>query len=1035
VTVALRRALVAAPAVVLGVAAGWALMASSVTILGHRGAARVTSGFRPGRFDARFLVARGPASLELPRLPLAGFVWLSGPALLRVGADSGERRYRLGSDPQPIELTLPRGGDVAIAADAPVRLHRLRVRRSGPPAHARALALALLTLAAGAAAARRPAWWSSLLAAAVVAAGGVLLVRGSFGELALWAAIDRGLPLAVVAAVLASVFVVRGVPRASPQARGDIASLRLPLLFGPLALASFVAQVLLLPQPQIVGDPAAYYEIAGRTRDAFAGAGSLDGIADALQTLRPYAGLAFTAAAYAGLRALADDPMAIYLGHAVALALAVAFLVRAASRMGGARLAVLAGAFALAYPTFAVLCGIVQPEPFILLAWTWALDRWLEATARGDRRGQALAGLAAGVGLALHPQGIWFLLAALALVLAPFLWKPGTPARRGAAAFAIGLLPVVLATAVGERYAAPVAPVLDERHGFWAYTTALPLGFWLFLDTDGWQGPLRIDDTRYARELQAEQQRGGARTALGRLGFTARFVVENASASTRTILRNLYRLFHVPDNPGRRDWILPHSLQVRWHRVIVVLFVIAAVRFSGPPTGVIYVPVLMLAMTYPLYHVFNKYAVPATPFLILGAAAAVAWLAATRDALLLGALLLAGAGAAVGAGQLALLGLPPPAAGGLVAAAHWGGLTLALVAAARLVATRGARAAAAAGGLFLVVPSVAAAWGDPGRLGFSVSLERRVEHEVLPGTDGVARLDAAREAYVLFDLHLPDGDPSPLRIAFADGPELSGAALEPCMPRFGLATTRFGRDPRTFRQWWRLPWQAGMATGGRVQVSLRGGSRARLFGALAAADASRDPGPSLGHWPHLSVYRLMHDDEYRLEAPQTLAGQGRASRVEGRRLPGILGIRLVVLDDETGGAAWETVPAPSREVVTAVWARSSADRAELLLDGGARALQLDARAAPETLRTRAARYVPTGEREGWWMIRTQAQPGRPLALELRLAQELAAEPRYFLPEPRPRPPIPLDWAGLPYVPLARVLTAKEAPHWRPALIF
>jgi len=98
------------------------------------------------------------------------------------------------------------------------------------------------------------------------------------------------------------------------------------------------------------------------------------------------------------------------------------------------------------------------------------------------------------------------------------------PARAWTGAFALGLVPVAAATAVGEAWSRPAAYVLEERHGFWAYTARMPLGFWLFVDTDGWQGPLRIDETRYARALFAAEEAGAVRGPMGRAAFTARFI-------------------------------------------------------------------------------------------------------------------------------------------------------------------------------------------------------------------------------------------------------------------------------------------------------------------------------------------------------------------------------------------------------------------------------------------------------------------------------------------------------------------------------
>ena len=50
----------AGPALAIGAAAAALLVAPALRLPGHRGAARVADGFVPGRWDARFVVARGP---------------------------------------------------------------------------------------------------------------------------------------------------------------------------------------------------------------------------------------------------------------------------------------------------------------------------------------------------------------------------------------------------------------------------------------------------------------------------------------------------------------------------------------------------------------------------------------------------------------------------------------------------------------------------------------------------------------------------------------------------------------------------------------------------------------------------------------------------------------------------------------------------------------------------------------------------------------------------------------------------------------
>jgi hypothetical protein len=70
------------------------------------------------------------------------------------------------------------------------------------------------------------------------------------------------------------------------------------------------------------------------------------------------------------------------------------------------------------------------------------------------------------------------------------------------------------------------------------------------------------------------------------------------------------------------------------------------------------------------------------------------------------------------------------------------------------------------------------------------------------------------------------------------------------------------------------------------------------------------------------------------------------------------------------------------------------------------------------------------------VIRAAAEPGRPLTLSVVPIQEMTSVPKYFLPELKNEtPPIPLDWAALPYVPPARILSASVAPPWRPSRVF
>jgi 4-amino-4-deoxy-L-arabinose transferase-like glycosyltransferase len=1032
----LARALLALLATLPGIVL---LLLPGLRVPGHRGGLLLADGFRPGRWDARFVVARGPAEIRLP--PEAGgarvSLLLSGPARVRLKDAGGERTLSLGAQPERVPVDRRAGAAVRLEPDAAVRLHEVQLERAGPHSGRDLGTLLAAGLAGAAVAALLPVRGAIALGAALPLVATLLLLRGTLAGLFGAVLVQRLAPGVLVLLLAGAPLLLLLLPRgpAAPAAP------RVPAGFALLLLASCVLQLVLYEQPVVAGDPAAYHDIAGRFRDALLAVRTPDDLADAVQTLRPYGGLALLGTVYGALRALRDDPSTLYLAHALALAGCAFFLVRAALRLGGTRLGVVTGMLALSYGTFPVLAGTVQPEPLLLLAWTFALDALLAALETHDARRAALAGLAFGVGLALHPQGLWFLLAAFALVLLPFASTLRAPPARHriVRAFLLGLVPVLSWTAIGEAYARPVTPVLDERHGFWAYTASLPLGFWLFLETDGWQGPMRLDETRYGRALREAEQQGGASSGPLRLAFTLRFVAANTAESLRTVLRNLHRLFHVPDNPPRRDFPLPFPLQLLWHRALVLLFLLALpLAAGGGRAALLYVPFAMLAATYPLYHVFNKYAVPATPFVLLGAALALVKLGSElRSSLpLLPALALAAAGAALPPATLAFAGVPPLLARFALLALYLLGLAWAFhFVSRRWAADRRGRVLAAIGLLLLALPAVAARTGDPSWRRFERTLERPAEHEIELAPDELALLNDAREAYLVLELRLPDGDPAPLSLRFGSGLVLGAAELQPTMPAFGIATTRFQRDPKSFAQWWRVSWRPEMAGPGGVRLTLQGSAAQRLAGSLDDGAGALDFDLSLGQWPYASVYRLQHDGEYRLPVTQPLGGRARRSRYAGEPLPGTWRVRLVALaDDSLARVVTPPVPEAARAVVTSLWGRTSkVGRIALETPGGDAVFRLEER-APIRLAGGEARFAATGEAEGWLLLRISGAPAEPLRLTLRPYQEMAWPPRFFLPELRGSPPLPLDWTGVPYLPVTRIEEARALP-WRPKAVF
>jgi hypothetical protein len=180
----------------------------------------------------------------------------------------------------------------------------------------------------------------------------------------------------------------------------------------------------------------------------------------------------------------------------------------------------------------------------------------------------------------------------------------------------------------------------------------------------------------------------------------------------------------------------------------------------------------------------------------------------------------------------------------------------------------------------------------------------------------------------------------------------------------------------------------------------------------------------------------MHDGEYRLAVDQPLAGRGRRSRHGGRELPGTWGVRLVTLSEDSF-ARVETppVPAAARAIVTSLWGRTPKEgRIALEAGGGETIFRIEDRGAPIRLPGGEARFVATGEAEGWLLLRLRAEAGAPLELTLRPLQEMASPPRFFLPELRGAPPVPLDWTGVPYLPVVKVKESRAQP-WQPRAVF
>ena len=355
-----------------------------------------------------------------------------------------------------------------------------------------------------------------------------------------------------------------------------------------------VLQFALFEEPIPVGDPGAYLEMGGKFAEGMARLGSpLGSRVRFLSDLQPYLALPATGLLYGLLIASS--------------AASRGSICRAGGRVGGDRGGRAgvdlsdADAMGPRVPPDSPLVlaahssrpsrfspAFVQPEPFILAAWTLAARLALHSSPGAVPIPAAswAQDFFSELGLALHPQGLSFLLLALALcALLPWI---GTIGRRPSLPRRGGVLGVFVRAPSHCRgralLAKPLAHVLDKQYGFFAYTSPHPLGFWLYTDSSGWQGPLRIEDTTYQKELLAMKGAKGRcrrHSSMWRRSWPATRI----DFGRDVVLTNLHRLWHRPDNPFQT---IPfrsarRSCRPRCIARLVVLFVISACR---PGSGV-----------------------------------------------------------------------------------------------------------------------------------------------------------------------------------------------------------------------------------------------------------------------------------------------------------------------------------------------------------------------------------------------------------------------------------------------------------------
>ena len=869
----LRAAIVAGVAVLLLFAA----TTSRVEAPANFGAHELTSGFGRGRLDVPGIVSDGSgAVIHLPRESMSIALSLSGSGPVRVQGEGVDSSAVLNESSSTLRIVHPRGGDLAIESSARVRLASIAIERT-----TRSATEIIVVIVCGALAvflARRDA-----MAAGVASAALIMLSAFAFGgglsTVFLRITLARALPLMIVLALAAPfVFVLS---RASWPAAAQRSGWPLTAFVASLTITAI--QLALFEQPIPMGDPAAYLEMGGKYADAIRGMSSPLDIGAALLSIQPYLALPATGLLYGFLRLLSDGLNLIYVAQAVAMAIAVQGLVSICATEINDRVARIALVLALLHPSFAILPGIVQPEPFILAAWTGAALMALRAMRSGASPSTFLGvGLLLGIGLGLHPQGLSFLLIAIVICVIP--WVATMNAHRPAVlATVCGGASVLIPLAVAQSYAKPAAYVLDRQYGFFAYTSAHPLGFWLYTDSDGWQGPLRVDDTTYQKELIALRGEGATSSTYADV---AAFAARHPAVSIRTVLTNLHRLWNQPDNPFAVSFALPYSVQIPFHRAVVVLFVLSLARLLSGRLALLALPFVILSMTYPGYHIFNKYATPALPFLVIGAATAIEGLVSEGRRGLAACLSFAAFGALFPANLAARAGMDGDFFLIWVRGALWLGLAAALWLAIRAwaVDARARVLTGLIGSFILLFSSMSAATGDTTRSTWSASLEQPAVVMCRVPTPAVA----ADPAWLLIDVESLHATPPRV--------EINGrgtAPAIPTMPSFGLATFRGRRNPATLRQMWRVPVTEEALASAEMKIRISGDASLSLFGDLRPGNEG--PRLSIGLWPDLSVYRLMHEGQYRLPTfdapPQACDLEGRSGR------PGLALVRVRAGDE------------------------------------------------------------------------------------------------------------------------------------------
>jgi len=682
-------------------------------------------------------------------------------------------------------------------------------------------------------------------------------------------------------------------------------------------------------QPLVFGDAGAHYDMAKRWW-ASAEEALTEGYPLRRKAYRRLGRLSYFAASgvlYGGLDALLQGgPEAIYRVHAflgAATGLLLFLLVyRLTASVGAAAFAQAASIF---YVSFTVISGLLLPEPTILFFLTAAAVLLVEARHRDSGLAYALCGLVLGVGLLIRPQSasylfvlIWGLLFLTAVV--------AKTKRRAIVAIASGFVVTSLAWGAISWTNQGEAEHISLRYGLWSFAPPYEVGFWVWMDTDGWAGAdvkgEYVESYDQAVAADPTLLKDGFRRKL----FTIEHVLSRPMDSLRAVIVNMNRFLSLPNNPYKKDYLLSLPVHDAFHRSLVFLafcflpVAIYRVREVLP----LYVFPICLTFLYPLYHVFGRYNLPMMPFVIAIAACSVHWtgnklLTSTEDAKR--ARLPAGI---AGACLVAMLLFSPGVSWPLQLDARLI-LTFRLMLGAGLVFSflaffvalarvRGAQKLAFLGtGVLLFGPFAVAEVRDFKWREFGVDLSQKsVVQEIEISDESRRAIRACRESFLLFDMVASGGEVSGLEVE-VNQVHYVGDDLFPTMPRFGSATVAGGIEPASVHQWWALPVRPEILKSDTVRIELSWTGSYRdspyLFGDLpGVASSGVYDGPSFGSHDKVSSYKLRHEQEYRLRERVILNSRNTRSFLDGRAIAGTWRVRLICLDSELGGTRWASAP-------------------------------------------------------------------------------------------------------------------------------